>query len=69
MTESGNDNSSKFTKRFAVMASKFDMFAGTKNCIIGIAKGEESAKALAEEMKKTEPSFSTIEIVPIFWEE
>lgn len=69
MTESGDNNFSKFTKRFAIVASKFDMFAGTKNCIIGIAKSEESAKALAEEIKKTEPSFSTIEIVPIFWEE
>ena len=68
MTKSVNDNFSKFTKRFAIVASKFDMFSGIKNCIIGIAKSEESAKALTEEIKKTAPSSSTIEIVPIFWE-
>ena len=69
MTKSVNNNFSKFAKRFAIVVSKFDMFSGMKNCIIGIAKSEKSAKALAEEIKKTEPSFSTIEIVPIFWEE
>ena len=34
MTEFGNDNFSQFTKRFAIVASKFDMFAGTKKRIV-----------------------------------
>ena len=70
MTESGSDAFSKFTKRFAIIASKFDMFAGKKDIfIIGIAKNEESAKKLVEEIKESDSSFSTIEIAYIFWEE
>lgn len=69
MTKSRNDTFRKFTKRFAIIASKFDTFAGKKDVfIIGIAKNEESAKTVAENMKEIEPNFSTIEIVPIFWE-
>lgn len=69
MTEYENDIFNKFTKRFTIIASRFDMFAGKKERIIGIAKDEESAKKLVEEMKETELEFTTIEIVPIFWEE
>lgn len=40
MTESGNDTLSKFTKRFAIIASKFDTFAGKKGLIITLCSTE-----------------------------